>query len=306
MSTALQSTAPQSLDAVFHLSDETLFSPEILGHALELLSSFAGPLVADVQEEAGRREINRITRAVGGAITRLDERRRAYVAALKARPKAIDDLFRTTFRQPAEALKDRIRAPLTAWEEEIRLADEHTAQVIERLNAPIIAGTTATQIQQRLADAQGTELPDWLSATQRGAIVDALNRAVPHLERAWQAARAEEERTAELARLRATEREAELAQARAEAAEAATRAAEARALAQIQAAERAAQQAAQVLQSRPPTPTPDPVPASRDTQAAIHREILADLCDLGLDEATAKIVIRAIANGHVSHVSITY
>lgn len=304
MSTALQSTAPQNLDAVFHLSDETLFSPEILGHALELLSNFAGPLVADVQEEAGRREINRITRAVGGAITRLDDRRREYVAALKARPKAIDDLFRTTFRQPAEALKDRLRAPLAAWEEEMRLADAQTSELIELLNSPIEHGTRAAAIRQRLDAAQNLELPDWLSETQRGAIVAALNRNLPRLETALEAATLAEQQGAELARLRQIEREAELAQARAEAAEAATRAAEARALAQIQAAERAAQQAAQVLHTRPPAP--EPVHASREAQAAIHREISADLCDLGLDEATAKIVIRAIANGHVSHVSITY
>lgn len=303
--TTLQTTPQQHLDSLYRLTDDELFTPEHLGRALDLLTATTAPLVADIQTPAGRREINRIARAVGGAITRLDERRREYVAALKAKPRAIDDLFRVAFRQPAELLRERVRAPLTHWEEEIRLADDYTAQVIASLNAPIVAGTTAAHLQRRLADAQGTDLPDWLSATQRGAIVEALNRVVPHLEAALIAAQHAEFQAAEVARLRELERQAELAKAREEAAAAATRAAEARALAQIQAAERAAQQAALALELARTAPAA-PVTASRDTQAAIHREIVADLCDLGLDEATARQLVRAIATGRISHVVIRY
>jgi hypothetical protein len=126
MSTALQITPHQSLDPVLRLTDAELFTPEMLSHALDLLADVAEPLVADVGDEQGRREINRIARAVGGAVSRLDERRRAYVALLKAQPKAIDDLFRVIFRLPAEALKERIRQPLTVWEEEMRVAEEAT------------------------------------------------------------------------------------------------------------------------------------------------------------------------------------
>ncbi len=162
-----------------------LFTLEMLSRALDLLADVAGPLVADVTEEQGRREINRITRAVGGAISRLDERRREYVAALKAQPRAIDDLFRTTFRQPAEALKERIRAPLSAWEEDIRAADEETNRLIGLLNTPIAHGTTAAAIQQRLDAARELELPDWLTGTQRGEIVAAMERNTPGWKPPW-------------------------------------------------------------------------------------------------------------------------
>jgi hypothetical protein len=107
----LHPAAPQSLTACLELTDEELFTPDMLSHALALLTDEAGPMVADVETAAGRREVNKLSRAVGRAISRLDERRR-YVAELKARPKAIDDLFRETFRKPAEALKERIAAPL--------------------------------------------------------------------------------------------------------------------------------------------------------------------------------------------------
>ncbi len=44
----------------------------------------------------------------------------------------------------------------------------------------------------------------------------------------------------------------------------------------------------------------------RDRQALIHREVLADLCDFGLHEATARALITAIARGGVAHLAITY
>lgn len=47
-------------------------------------------------------------------------------------------------------------------------------------------------------------------------------------------------------------------------------------------------------------------PPSRERQALIHREVLADLCDLGIHEATARALITAIARGGVAHLSITY
>lgn len=45
---------------------------------------------------------------------------------------------------------------------------------------------------------------------------------------------------------------------------------------------------------------------ARDRQAQIHREVLADLCDLGIHEGTARALIAAIARGGVAHLSITY
>ncbi|MBP6808503.1 MAG: hypothetical protein KAX51_12410 [Chromatiaceae bacterium] len=323
MNKELQTSHPQSLDTVLRLTDADLFTPEMLSRALDLLADVAGPLVADVTEERGRREINRITRAVGGAISRLDERRREYVAALKAQPRAIDDLFRTTFRQPAEALKERIRAPLSAWEEDIRAADEETNRLIGLLNTPIAHGTTAAAIQQRLDAARELELPDWLTGTQRGEIVAAMERNTPRLEAALEAAIRAEEQAAELARLRAVAREAELLAARQAAAEEATRAAQAQQAqreAQIrQEAATAARAAAlaEVAQQRAPAPVPAPtgptaaaVPPTaapeREDRALIHRAILADLEDLGIPTETAKRLIAAIARGQVFHLAITY
>ncbi len=317
MHTALQTSHPRSLDAVLGLNDAVLFTQDNLERALEILADVAGPLVADVTAEPGRREINRITRAVGGAIARLDERRRAYVADLKAKPKQIDDLFRTTFRQPAELLKERIRAPLSAWEEDIRLADEETNRLIGLLNTPIAHGTPAAAIRQRLEAARELDLPDWLTGTQRGEIVAALERNLPRLEAALAAATSAGEQAAELARLRAVAREAELLAARQAAAEEATRAAQAQQaqreeqIRQAAAATARAAALAEVAQRAAPAPAPTPAtaptePPEREDRALIHRAILADLEDLGIPTETAKRLIAAIARGQVFHLAITY
>lgn len=313
MSTTLQTT-PHDLDTLYRLTDADIFTAETLTRALDLLSDHAGSLVADVGSETGRREINRIARAVGGAITRLDERRRAYVADLKARPKAIDDLFRTTFRQPAELLKERIRAPLTAWEEEVRAAEAQTSEIITDLNTPIEHGTPAAAIERRLDAARNLELPDWLSEWQRSAIVDALNRNIPRLEHALATARAAEEQAAELERLRSLER------AQAESDRLARQTAES-ALSQAnqarQEAEARALAAQQALEARPlgpanPAATPSTAPATARSAAdlahrrALHGEILADLEALGLTREQALLVGQSIAAGRVRHVCINY
>ncbi len=329
MNTALQTSHPRSLDAVLGLNDAVLFTQDNLERALEILADVAGPLVADVTEEQGRREINRITRAVGGAIARLDGRRRAYVADLKAKPKQIDDLFRTTFRQPAELLKERIRAPLTAWEEDIRLADEETNRLIGLLNTPIAHGTPAAAIRQRLEAARELDLPDWLTGTQRGEIVAAMERNIPRLELALETASRAEAQAEELAKLRAVARDAELLAARNAAAEEATRnahaqqaareeqirqeaAATARAAALAEVAQRAAPAPAPTPATAPtPTAAPTPAPTTsappeREDRALIHRAILADLEDLGIPTDLGKRLISAIAKGQVFHLSITY
>lgn len=331
MSKELQTRQSSELDSVMHLEDAELFTEIELDRALTLLTAASEPLVADVNSDDGRREINRVARAVGGAITRLDERRRAYVAVLKAQPKAIDDLFRINFRQPAEALKDRVRAPLTEWEEEVRAADEETTRIIGTLNASIEQGTAAALIRLRLDEARNLVLPDWLSTSQRGEIVAAMDRAIPRLQNAWTAATAAENQAAEFARLQFVAREAELQLARAQAAEQATRDAEARAArAQVErdAAAAAQQQArdvqirqeaahaaraaalAEFEQRRTQPNALDNVSSASATQqsdrVAVHRAILAELEVHGIPTDTAKRLIVAIGKGQIPHLAITY
>ncbi len=145
----------------------------------------------------------------------------------------------------------------------------------------------------------------------------AMERNIPRLEAALEAAIRGEEQAAELARLRAVAREAELLAARQAAAEEATRAAQAQQaqreeqIRQAAAATARAAALAEVAQRAAPAPAPTPAtaptePPEREDRALIHRAILADLEDLGIPTETAKRLIAAIARGQVFHLAITY
>jgi flagellar biosynthesis GTPase FlhF len=334
---ALVPTQARDLTEVLAADDDTLFSAPVLARALELLADQAGTVVADVETAEGRAEITKLARAVGGAIARLDDRRRAYVAELKARPAAIDKLFREAFRKPAEALQDRIRRPLDDWQAAMREAEEETGRIIAELTAPVEVGTPAEHLRARLEWAEGLDIPDWLTETQRDAIASAMAHAIPRLQAAHAAAVKAAEQAAELERLRAVAREAELQQAREEAAaqaradaerraaeererqelarmdaerrakeaesrqrkaeEAAASQAEAAAMAERERAKAAALAAEEEARRRA---------ADREHAASIHREVLADLCALGIDEDTGRALITAIARGQIPHLHITY
>ena len=105
---------------------------------------------------------------------------------------------------------------------------------------------------------------------------------------------------AQIEALQRKEREAETARWEAERYE--RRAAEAKAQAEREGA--AAQHKRQQLATE--TDQAGNAPPSRDQQARIHREVLADLCDLGIHEATARVLIAAIARGGIAHLTITY
>jgi len=330
-----------SLADMLKIDDEFLFTKDALTRALQFVSEKAEGLTADVSTEEGRKELNKIARSLGGAITRFDERRRAYVAVLKARPAEIDRDFREVFREPAEKIKDRIKAPLDRWTEEQRAAEEEAERIIATINAPIEAGTSAAQLANRLEEARNVDLPDWLSEGQRAAIVAALTAAMPRIETAYNAAVAAEAQAAELAALRAQAAQHEqqareaaaaetaAAKARAESAraveDAQRRAAEAeerqrqaeadaqrRAEAAAMDAKHQAEAAAMAERERAKTQQMAEEAETRRRAAdkahaaEIHREILADLCGLGIAEVQAKLIISAIAKGQIPRLSITY
>jgi hypothetical protein len=323
------------------LGDEALFSAPMLSHALALLEHEAGHIVPDVDSAEGRKEINKLSRAIGGAIKRLDERRATFVAELKRRPGEIDRVFRETFRVPAEEFKARVRRPLDEWDEAQREAEEETNRLLAELNAPVESGTASQAIAARLDATINLDLPDWLSESQRAALAAAMGNAITRLDAAHKAAVLAEEQARELERLRQVEREAELMRAREQAA--ATARAEAIAAADQRAREAAAQaeaelkrqerarleaeqrardavanaqaQAAAAAQAERARIAAEQVreqavlaerTADREHQATIHREIVADLCEIGYPELAAKALVSLIAKRRIVHLRIEY
>lgn len=330
-----------SFSDMMKVDDEFLFRKDTLTRALRFIAYQADGLTSDVSTEEGRKELNKLARSLGGAITRLDERRRAYVAVLKARPAEIDKVFRETFREPAETIKDRIKAPLDRWTEEQRAAEEEAERIIAAINAPIEAGTSAVLLARRLEETQTVNLPDWMSEGQRAAIVATLTAAMPRIEAAYDAAVTAEAQAEELAKLRAQAAQHEQKARETGAAETAAAAARAESARAIEDAQRRAteaeerqRQAEADAQRRADAAAMD---AQRQAEAAtlaererakahamaeeaatlrratdkahareIHREILADLCGLGIAETQANLIIIAVARGQIPRLSITY
>lgn len=181
-------------------------------------------------------------------------------------------------------------------------------------------------------------VPDGL---QRAALAAAMSNAIPRLDAAHKAAIAAEEQAREIERLRQVEREAELMRAREQAAtvaraeataaadqrareaaaqaeaelmrqerarlEAEQRARDAVANAQAQAAAAAQAERARIAaeQEREQQDLAERT-VDREHQATIHREIVADLCEIGYTELAAKALVSLIAKRRIVHLRIEY
>ena len=307
-----------------------------LAAVLDEIEQAARSIAPDVSTKKGRDAVASLAFKVARSKTFLDEKLgKPLVADWKAKAAGVDRL-RKIARDRLDALKAEVRQPLTDWEqaeadrqaairariqairaeqeaahfqdvatasaEDIEAALERVAAVVIddsfaelRAEAEQVKDATLYRLSQLLTQVRDREAAEAAAAAQRQArerreraerdqriAAEAAERARREAE---QAAAAERERQ-DQARLAAERRAREAEQAAAEAAER-----ERQRLAAEQARERA-EAAARA--------------ADREHQAQINREVLADLCDLGLDEATAKRLIAAIARGQVAHVAIAY
>ena len=297
----------------------------------------------DVTTKAGREAVSSLAYKVARSKTFLDEKLgKPLVADWKAKAAAVDKL-RKLARDRLDDLKAEVRQPLTDYEQaeaerqarirdlledwhrkqeaaqRINPAEVASAEIsaeISRIDAlPIVAeleerqaeaqqikDATLYRLHQRLEDAKQHEAERARIAQEKAEREQAERARIERHIAEQAAAKAKQE--AEQAAQAAIERERQRAEQEKQAAEAQARAQ----LEQQRQAHHAQLEALEQTRQRNEreasadnTPTP-----SRDHQAQIHREILADLCDLGIAEATARALIGAIARGGVAHLTITY
>lgn len=287
--------------------------------------------IPDVSTKKGRDAIASMAYKVAKSKTALDGMGKELVAELKQIP-ALIDAERKRMRDTLDAWRDEVRKPVDDWEAEQaaieakRIADEAEAERVR------LAEIAARELQEQVD--RDHELAIYLYAdylrekesAAKQAIIDAELAAKAQKERealiakeaaenariaAEQAAAAEVERAkrekaeAEAAALR-QQQESERAAAKAKAdAEAAAKAAQ-------EHAEREKQQAIEAERQRVAAEAAQQAAeaARREKDTAnkkrVNNEILADLATAGLDDATAKAVITAIAKGLVRNVKINY
>lgn len=298
--------------------------------------------IYDATTKEGRERIKSQAFRVTKTKTAIDAARKALVSAEKQRLAKIDAEGKKMW-DALEALADEVKAPAVEFEnrEKDRIAKHEAAlsSLKGLLDFPPLVAPSAADLEQRLAVAQAFDpnaLEEFsgLAAGTQGEIVSTLSSKLAERQKA-------EAEAAELARLRAAEearqqqeREAEIARKAAEDAKAAAAEALARAEREKEEAQQRAEQAerdriAAAQRAEEDAKRRESVAAERERQRLadeeaerasaarqreqdiahkrrINSEALAGLIKTGLSEDAAKLVIVAIAQRQIAHVTITY
>jgi hypothetical protein len=93
-----------------------IFVPHGLDPILKEIDQAVSTIVADISTEKGRKEIASVCYKIKRSKTYLDNIGKEYVAELKERPKIVDG-ERKRMRDYLDDLENKIRQPLTEWEE---------------------------------------------------------------------------------------------------------------------------------------------------------------------------------------------
>ena len=262
------------------------------------------------------------------------------VAGIKAKAGAID-ADRRTIRDRLDALKEKVRGPLTAWEEaeEKRVGDNEAALVAIIETARQSAGKPPGLIRELITIIEGYSARDWQEFKERAD--EAVTETLHQLNEQLAAAEQHERDQAELIELRRMKAEREEADRLAAAAEQARQEAEQRAAREAeqaaQAAERERQrqeqaeqdkaaavaaaieqerrrqeaEAARVAQQKAAQEAAEKAAAEKRAanvrrRAKVHTDIRAALTSEMIAPHIVDRIIDAIASGDVPHVSITY
>lgn len=305
----------QNLIPLDNPDPRALFQPGGLDSILKHIEEEARSLVPDISTREGRESIASTAAKVARAKTYLDGLGKDYVAELKALPKKIDAV-RKDMRDRLDLLKDTIRRPLTDWEtareEEARQQAETIAWIGLQLH-----GTSEALVEDleiRLATLESVVIE--AAFGERWEEAQTVQRETAATLHAIIEGRKAMERnvllTAEAARQKAEdERQARETQIAHDAALKATVAAEARIADEL----RAAQEHAALLEAeRTAIATANAARQAEENarqrdamhRTAIHREIVADLCDNQFSEESAHALVRAIIKGRINHLRIIY
>lgn len=260
--------AQQQLVSVDDISEENaplIYVTDGLKPFIERVRSEVTGEVPDLSTKKGRDRIASLAAKVSKSKVAVEKPGRDYLKRLKDQPRIVEAELRE-FVNSMDALRDEVRKPLKDWEEaeESRVAS-HKAVIrqIEGYAAEIHALTSA-QIEERISDLdliQTDTLEEFADqgAKAKAAAIAALTECLPHARereakeaelerlRAEQAAQAQREREAQLAREAEERARAEAAQA-AQAERDAVIRREAEAKAQSEARERQLQQQAEAAE----------------------------------------------------------
>lgn len=316
------------------LTPATVFAPGGVEAIISKIEAEVSTEVFTIDTAEGRERIKSVAYKVARSKTALDDMGKELVSGIKAQAAAVD-ADRRTIRDRLDALKERVRGPLTAWEDaETARVDGHERAIVFLIqSARFDAPPCAAEIRTRILQVQDYEGRDFQEFSERANA--AGTAAMATLKTMLVAAKQAEADAAELAELRrqAAEREEQdRANAAIEAAEVAAQqqaeaAAErkrisdeqekAREIARAeQTARDVAAAAAKAIEDErlrvarvaaAEKAKADKLAANKKHRAKINSEItfaLSEVLTGNADEAAA--LIEAIAAGRIPHVRIEY
>lgn len=213
---------PETLPAIPEnvLTPALVFAPGGVESLVSKLEAEVRATPRDMSTDKGRDAIKALAYKVARSKTALDDMGKELVADIKKKSGAID-AERRVIRERLDALRDEVRAPLTAWEDaETARVDGHEHTLVAIIESPRFAATvpSANVIAQRLAEVREMFAREWQEFGERAeaAATDALMTLETMLATAKQA-EADAAELAELRRLKAERDAADQAAAEAKA-----------------------------------------------------------------------------------------
>lgn len=240
-------------------------------------------LVFDMNTEKGRKECASVAYAISRSKTAVDDYGKELVSGIKAQAKLIDQI-RKPFRDQCDELRDSIRAPLNAYEEEIQAQKDAMIAKVNSIKDCLNKNFASVfeidlEIQSVKQIDVSEEVFGELSSDARLVrfeTIESLEARKPQLEEALR---------------KQAEYEAQLikgAEMRAQEAERRAKEAEDRYFKEIEAKKASAD-------------------ASKEHKRNVHRGIIDALCAWGaLDEDQSKDLIRKIHNEEIPNIQIKY
>jgi len=198
------------------LTPATVFAPGGVEGILSKIEAEVSAEVFDIGTPEGRERIKSVAYKVARSKTALDDMGKELVSGIKAQAAGID-ADRRAIRDRLDALKEKVRGPLTAWEnaEQARIAN-HEGTLVWIVQAWQFANPpTAAAIGERITALDNEIARDWQEFAERAAAAHQESRE--KLTVMLAAAEQRERDAAELAELRRLKAEREEADRKAEA-----------------------------------------------------------------------------------------
>lgn len=303
------------------LNPVVLFSDkDSLSKILDDIKQHVMAHVPDVSTAKGRKEIASIAYKVAQSKTVIDAARKDLVAEWKEKAKRVDEEGKRA-RDFLDNLKDEVRKPLTAWEEEeaARIAkEEEERKYQDDWNAAIVENELFNLRREVERERQKREAEEAARAEKERLEREEKER-IEREERIAREAKEKAEREAkekiEQERIAAAER---IAKERAEA-ERKAEEAERKRLADIKAAEEKAEAEKQAIikaQEEKERAERERIAkekaieekrqANLNHRKKINNEAKQSFMAIGFDETVSRGLVEAIANGKIQNVSIAY